>query len=166
MHSASGPTQQQIAACSSLPLRRGSLLYILYFLRLLRRAGVQSSHIVRIFTTHIRSLLEYTCPAWHTGLPGTPAEKLEGVQRRALGIAYPDSSSVTEKRCSCRGCPHCTTLAKNHAAASFRPYFPPCTNSTICCLRRERSAMNCVDRPTMTPWANMTVSGVLSSLTD
>ena len=34
----------------------------LYFLRLLRRAGVQSGHIVRIYTSLIRSLLEYACP--------------------------------------------------------------------------------------------------------
>ena len=64
----------------------------LYSLRLLWRAGVQSSHIVRIFTSLIRLLLEYACPVWHTGLPGILSEKLEGVQRRALRIAYPDSS--------------------------------------------------------------------------
>ena len=61
----------------------------LYFLRLLRRAGVDSTHIVHIFTSVIRSLLEYACPVWHTGLPGKLCEKLESIQRRALRIAFP-----------------------------------------------------------------------------
>ena len=63
----------------------------LYFLRLLRRAGVQSGHIVRIYTSLIRSLLEYARPVWHTSLPDTLSEKLEWVQMRALKIVYPDS---------------------------------------------------------------------------
>ena len=63
----------------------------LYFLRLLRRAGVQSGHIVRIYTSLIRSLLEYACPVWHTSLPGTPSKNVEVVQGRALKIAYPNS---------------------------------------------------------------------------
>ena len=41
----------------------------LYFLRLLHRAGVESSHIVRIYHSLIRSLLEYACPVWHLRTP-------------------------------------------------------------------------------------------------
>ena len=61
-------------------------------LPLLQRAGVQKTHTVRIFTSLIRTLLEYASPVWHTALPGTLSEKLESAQRRALRFAYPDCS--------------------------------------------------------------------------
>ena len=64
----------------------------LYFLRLLHRAGVGSGHIVHIYQSLIRSLLEYACPVWHCALLRSLADKLEGLQRRALRIALPNCS--------------------------------------------------------------------------
>ena len=64
----------------------------LYFLRLLHRAGVGSGHIVRIYQSLIRSLLEYACPVSHCALPRSLADKLEGLQRRALRIALSECS--------------------------------------------------------------------------
>ena len=64
----------------------------LYFLRLLQRAGVDNTSIVRIYTSLIRSLLEYACQVWHTSLTATLSKKLEGIQKRALRIVFPDLS--------------------------------------------------------------------------
>ena len=104
------------------------------------------------------------CPAWHTALPGTLTEKLESVQRRALSIAYPDSSYREALQLS--GLPTLHDRSEKLSRCFFPGHaLPPRTNSTICCPRKGRSAMNCGDRPTVTQWGNMTVSGVLSSLT-
>ena len=62
----------------------------LYFLRLLKRAGVASIHIVRIYVSLVRSLLEYACQVWHTGLTVSDSDRLEGIQKRAMKIAFPE----------------------------------------------------------------------------
>ncbi len=62
----------------------------LYFLRLLQRAGVASAHIVRVYVTLVRSLLEYACQVWHTGLTIAQSDTLESIQKRAMSIALPD----------------------------------------------------------------------------
>ena len=64
----------------------------LYFLCLLRRAGVKSHDIVRVFTSAVRSILEHACATWHTCLTGQQSEKLESIQRRAMCFVAPDLS--------------------------------------------------------------------------
>ena len=57
---------------------------------MLRRARVDSSDLARIYVSLIRSIMEYACQVWHSGLTVHQREQLEGVQRAALRIAYPD----------------------------------------------------------------------------
>ena len=64
----------------------------LYFLRMLKRAGVELNDIVRIYTSLVRSVLEYACQVWHTGLTSQQSDQLEAIQRRALRIIHPDKS--------------------------------------------------------------------------
>ena len=40
----------------------------LYFIILLKRAGIEPHHLVKIYTTIIRSFIEYACQVWHTSL--------------------------------------------------------------------------------------------------
>jgi len=64
----------------------------LYFLRMLKRSGVEPKDIVRIYVSLVRSVLEYACQVWHTGLTAQQSDQLEALQRRALRIAYPENS--------------------------------------------------------------------------
>ena len=64
----------------------------LYLLIMLKRAGIPTRDILRIYLTMIRSVLEYACQVWHTSLSGAHSDKFESVQRRALHITYPDLS--------------------------------------------------------------------------
>ena len=64
----------------------------LYLLVLLRPAGVPDHDILRIYTSMIRSVLEYAAPVWHTSLSQEQSERLESVQKRALRVVYPDLS--------------------------------------------------------------------------
>jgi predicted ester cyclase len=61
----------------------------LYALRLLKKAGLQASHIVQIYISFIRSRIEYASPVW-SSIPKSLFDILEYVQKRALRIAYPD----------------------------------------------------------------------------
>ncbi|CAB3995027.1 RNA-directed DNA polymerase from mobile element jockey, partial [Paramuricea clavata] len=61
----------------------------LYALRLLKKAGLQASHIVQIYISFIRSRIEYASPVW-SSIPKSLSDILESVQKRALRIAYPD----------------------------------------------------------------------------
>ena len=133
----------------------------LHFLRLLRRAGVQCGHIVHIYTSLIRPLLEYACPVWHTSLPDTLSEKLEGVQMRALKIAYPDSSySETLQRSELptllfdRRKKLCRRFFQAILSPSHKRYhLLPAQREVSYNLRRQPIAMSVQ--------ANMTASGVL-----
>ena len=60
----------------------------LYFLVLLRRAGIPSGSIVAVYTSIIRSLLEYAIEIWHPGLTKAHSRTLEHIQKRAMNIAY------------------------------------------------------------------------------
>ena len=64
----------------------------LYFLTVLQRAGVDLGDLVRIYVVLIRSVMEYTCLCWHSGLTAHHSKQLEGVQRAALRVPYPDLS--------------------------------------------------------------------------
>ena len=60
----------------------------LYALRLLKKASLQSSDIVQIYISFIRSGIEYASPVW-SSIPKSLSDLLESVQKRALKIAYP-----------------------------------------------------------------------------
>ena len=60
----------------------------LYFIILLNRAGVESHHLVNIYTSLIRSVVEYTCQVWHTSLTEQQTKQLESIQRRAVRIIF------------------------------------------------------------------------------
>ena len=60
----------------------------LYALRLLKKAGLQSSDIVQIYISFIRSGIEYASSVW-SSIPKSLSGLLESVQKRALKIAYP-----------------------------------------------------------------------------
>ena len=62
----------------------------LYFLRLLKRAGVLQSEITAVYSSIVRSVLEYACELWHPGLTKEQSMKIERIQKRALRIIYPD----------------------------------------------------------------------------
>ena len=58
-------------------------LYILY---VMRRFSPPQEHLVRVYTTYIRPLLEYCAPVFHAGLTASQAKQIERVQKRALKI--------------------------------------------------------------------------------
>jgi hypothetical protein len=62
----------------------------LYFLRLLKRAGISPEDIIQIYCSIIRSVLEYACVIWHPSLTKLQNNKIELIQKRAVKIAYPD----------------------------------------------------------------------------
>ena len=56
------------------------------------KAGVPTRHIVYIYCSVIRSVLEYACPVWHPGLTSKLSEDIERVQKRCLRIIFPQLS--------------------------------------------------------------------------
>jgi len=64
----------------------------LYFLVLLKRAGVRYNDIINFYCTVIRPVLEYCSPIFHHSLPDYLSDDLERVQKRALSIIAPDKS--------------------------------------------------------------------------
>ena len=88
----------------------------LCFLQLLQRASVDSRSILAIHTPVIRSLVEYACPAWHTGLTAALSHKLEGIQRGVLRLAFPDLSYNEALACSNLSTLHsCRETLSRHA---------------------------------------------------
>ena len=64
----------------------------LYFLILLKRAGVSHRDIIRFYSTVIRPVLEYGSPVFHHSLPDYLSNDLEQVQKRAMSIIAPCQS--------------------------------------------------------------------------
>ena len=64
----------------------------LYFLTLLKRAGMPPHSMTKVYTAIVRSIAEYACQVWHTGLTEQQSEKLESIQKRAMRIIFPDFS--------------------------------------------------------------------------
>ena len=62
----------------------------LYFVILLRCAGYSPLDITEVFTSVIRSVLEYGCVVWHPGITKYQARCIEHIQKRALDIAFPE----------------------------------------------------------------------------
>lgn len=64
----------------------------IYPVRLLKRAGVEGKELTQFYTTCIRSVMEYACPAWFYSLPHYLVEHLESIQRRIMNIVYPNDA--------------------------------------------------------------------------
>ena len=64
----------------------------MYFLVLLRKAGVPSSDIVNFYCTCVRPLLEYCAPVFHHAIPSYLSEDLERIQKRGLNVISPGHS--------------------------------------------------------------------------
>ena len=62
----------------------------LYLLRELKRARVSYNDLVLFYCSVIRLVLEYACMHFHRSLPRYPSEDLERIQKRAMGIIFPD----------------------------------------------------------------------------
>ena len=109
---------------------------------MLKRAGVPTRDILRIYLTMIRSVLEYVCQVWHTSLSGAHSDKLESVQRRTLHIVYPDLSyakALSQSGLSLllnRREDLCRAFFKDMLSPSHRIHPPPATEYTTSCLCR------------------------------
>ena len=60
-----------------------------FIIHQLVKIGVTSSEIITIYCSIIRSVLEYACPVWHSGLTSSESKELERVQKRVLRIIFP-----------------------------------------------------------------------------
>ena len=58
----------------------------------LNRARISPNDIITVYCALIRSILEYACPVWHSGLTSTQSNDIERVQKRCLRIVYPELS--------------------------------------------------------------------------
>ena len=56
----------------------------LYFLCMLKRAGVSSTDIHQVYISIIRPLPEYACEVWHPGLTGQLSQQIEHIQKSAF----------------------------------------------------------------------------------
>ena len=67
----------------------------LYSLRILRRAGVDQDSMLRVYTSSVRSVLEYAIPVWQS-IPGYLSNKTESIQKRTLKIISPRADSYSD----------------------------------------------------------------------
>jgi hypothetical protein len=58
----------------------------LWFLRRLKSLGASIEDLLDLYEKHVRSILEYAAPVWHSSLKGEDRLKLERVQKSALRI--------------------------------------------------------------------------------
>jgi len=72
----------------------------LYFLKILKKSGLQSYQLRHFYLSVIRPILEYCSPIWHHGLTKAQAESLEAIQHRTLRII--DSSTVNVRKLRCK----------------------------------------------------------------
>jgi len=60
----------------------------LYFLKILKRAGLSPDHLLHYYTAVIRPVLEYCCCVWHHNISNKLALQLENIQKRAMKIIF------------------------------------------------------------------------------
>jgi len=66
----------------------------LHFLKRLKRAGLPTDRLVTWYSSVIRPVLEYCAVVWHHGLRKYQTEAIEAIQRRAIRIIYPVTTSM------------------------------------------------------------------------
>ena len=64
----------------------------LYFIIFLKRAGVDPHHLINIYTSFVRSILEYACQVWHTSFTKKQTRQIEYIQKRAMRFIFQDKS--------------------------------------------------------------------------
>ena len=52
-----------------------------YLMYQLKRAGISQCDLIRVYTSVVRPILEYACPAWHTNLPKYLSDNIELIPR-------------------------------------------------------------------------------------
>ena len=67
----------------------------LYSLRLLRRAGVSTTGMLKVYLSVIRPILEYAVPVWQS-ICKMQYEKLESIQKRALRVIFPTAETYKD----------------------------------------------------------------------
>ena len=70
----------------------------LYFLCILRRAGVNHKDILQVYISTIRSVLEYACPVWQTCITAEQSDKMDSLQNRALSIIEPANYDIPSRK--------------------------------------------------------------------
>ena len=60
----------------------------LYFLKLLKRAGVPCAQLQHFYVAVIRPILEYAAPVWHHLLTNCQSDQVEAIQKRAINIIH------------------------------------------------------------------------------
>ena len=60
----------------------------LYNIRLLKKSGVATEDLVKVYCSLIRSVLEYAAPVW-SDFPDYLASGVESIQKKALKIILP-----------------------------------------------------------------------------
>jgi hypothetical protein len=63
-------------------------------LKHLKCSGVDLDDVLHFYYSVVKPVLEYACPAWHTGLTRDQSDRLEAVQKRSLSIIF--NMSVSE----------------------------------------------------------------------
>jgi hypothetical protein len=102
-----------------------------YFIKHLKRSGVEMEDVLHFYYSVVRPVLEYACPAWHTGLTRDQSDRLEAVQKRSLSIIF--NMSVFENYlefCSSNGI---ETLA-NRRDNLCKRFFLKCVANENSCL--------------------------------
>ena len=61
----------------------------------MKKYGLDSAGLVRLYTACVRPVLCYAAPAWYSYISSSNREKLEQVQRQCLQIVFPDLSYTT-----------------------------------------------------------------------
>jgi hypothetical protein len=70
----------------------------LHFLKLLKQSSMSCSDMLVYYKAVIRSVIEYACPVWQSGLTIQQRDRLEAIQRRAFAII--SGSSDYELHCA------------------------------------------------------------------
>jgi hypothetical protein len=60
----------------------------IYFLKHLKRSGVDLEDLLLIYYTAIRSILECACRVWHPSITSELSDRIETIQKRALSIIF------------------------------------------------------------------------------
>ena len=63
----------------------------IYSVRLLKRAGVADTDLVTLYSTCVRTVLEYARPVWFYSTTEYLREQIESIQRRIMRIIFPDT---------------------------------------------------------------------------
>ncbi len=64
----------------------------IHYLRELKRSRLSQFHLLHIYVALVRSVVEYACHVWSTGLTKELCQMLESIQKRAFKIVVPKGS--------------------------------------------------------------------------